>query len=386
MTIPSAPVDAVDETPRRPAVATADQDAPTLHRGSHRGLLSTFPNPADLANRPPDAIIVPTGRAATFLDAAIAVGRALSCPVIALCSRDARAEQAVRRATGLPGFIAADAVEPLLPGFETTTVLAGTKFHWDSDTALKRNVGLAVAAMAGWRHVVFLDDDMEIGRPSDLSAAASLLDAFAAAGLNNLGYPDNSAVCHAFRHVGGAQYSFIGSGALAVAVDRSVPFFPSVYNEDWLFLTDDKGLRSVAVTGTAYQKEFDPFLDRDVAGSQEFGDALAEGIFALFDAGGALADADEKYWEQFLADRYRLLIWILARIPEAGLRPEAKRSMTQSMLSALDRLNFIGPDNYIAYLQAWRRDRERWAEFLAGLPALGPVAALARLGLTAVTR
>ena len=48
-------------------------------------------------------------------------------------------------------------------------------------------------------------------------------------------------VCHAIRDTGGKQGTFVGGGALAVAVDRVDSFFPDIYNEDWFYLLRDDG-------------------------------------------------------------------------------------------------------------------------------------------------
>jgi hypothetical protein len=93
-----------------------------------------------------------------------------------------------------------------------------------SDLSLKRNIGLAVARMVGWDRVLFLDDDIIDVNPSHIRAAASLLGSHDVVGLKNVGFHDNSVVCHALRRVerslGMKQDTFVGGGAMAVAVDR----------------------------------------------------------------------------------------------------------------------------------------------------------------------
>lgn len=355
------------------------------HHGTHNHLLTPV-NRETGSQASVDAIVVPAARPVTNLDHALGLARALDCPVIVLCSGNATAERVLRRAPEAVRTITIDFGAPAVPEFETSGMLAGTRFQRHTDTSLKRNVGLAIARMVGWRRVVFLDDDMAVPNPMDLVIAASLLNSFAAVGLKNKGFPDNSVVCHAYRAVGEDQDSFIGSGALAVAADRVTSFFPSVYNEDWFFLLGDERLSPVTVAGTVTQRPFDPYVDPERAGSEEFGDSLAEGIFALLDGGGRIRDADERFWDQFLADRRRLITSVLTRIPALGRAGAEKARMTQALEAALDRLKLVTADVCVRYLKLWRRDRERWAAYLAGLPRAGVPEAAGRLGLTIASR
>ena len=106
------------------------------------------------------------------------------------------------------------------------------------DTSAKRNIGLMLCHMLGWKHVTFLDDDIEIPDPGDLERAAGLLDERNLVGLFVDGFPDNSVVCHAYRLAGGPQTSFIGGGAIVVETERTRSFFPDIYNEDWFYMLD----------------------------------------------------------------------------------------------------------------------------------------------------
>src|SRR5262249_35082843 len=140
-----------------------------------------------------------------------------------------------------------------------------------SDTSDKRNLGLLLARAIGWDRIAFFDDDIMIPNPEDLQDAARLLDYYAAVSLAVGGYPDNSVVCLAHRATGGFQETFIGGAALVVGRELMLSFFPKIYNEDWFFLLDDNQLKSVAVTGSAFQTPYDPYIHDWRARSEEFG-------------------------------------------------------------------------------------------------------------------
>ncbi|WP_328617880.1 hypothetical protein OHS18_18495 [Amycolatopsis sp. NBC_00355] len=116
----------------------------------------------------------------------------------------------------------------VVPGFATDKLLRATRFHWPVDTSLKPNLGLLLAILAGWKQIMFLDDDILLPEPSDVIA----IDRYPVVGLANAGMPDNSVVCHALRDVGAAQDVFIGGGALMVGEAAFSSFVPNIHNED----------------------------------------------------------------------------------------------------------------------------------------------------------
>jgi len=358
------------------------------HHGSHRDLLSEA-SPPQVSGDRVDAIIVPSARSAPYLRHAAGLASELGCPLVVLCSRRARGRDVIAdigEKYPLVDLVTIDVPAEVghpMPRFETSRMLAGTRLERRTDTSLKRNLGLLLARSVDWQRVVFLDDDIAVADPADLRRAVSLLDRHYAVGLAIGGYPDNSVVCHAHREAGGRQDTFVGGGALAVRMDRVKSFFPKVYNEDWMFLLDDVRLRPVAQVGLAVQQPYDPFADPDRARGEEFGDDLAEGIFALLDKGKRVKDADERYWRGFLADRAQLILDVIDRTAKLDdIDAGQRRRMLASLKAAYGRLQCTMPDQFVTYLRAWRADGTRWRRCLAELPTgLTVEAALAHLGL-----
>jgi hypothetical protein len=199
-----------------------------VHYPSHRELLQTDRR---RYRRRPDAIVVPTTRGETHLAAALALGESLGVPVLVLHSPPGATQP-----FGPPGPTESTVVltmaesRPALPDLETFRFFPNGS---TSDLHQKRNVALAIAHVAGWRTLFFLDDDIDTPRPGDVMRAVASLDRYTAAGLPALRYPDNSIVCHANRLIGRKQDVFVGGAALAVNVDQADSFFPDLYNEDW---------------------------------------------------------------------------------------------------------------------------------------------------------
>jgi hypothetical protein len=356
--------------------AQPDDSGPPHHHGSHRNLLDQVdlipPTSAEVdAIVVPvdvDAIVVPTARNAARMDESIRLAAELDCQLVALCSKWSSADHVSWRAAKSGVNVIAVDIERfptrLLPPLATSELLAGTVFERRTDTSKKRNLGLVLAHLAGWRRIVFLDDDITIPRPTDLLDAARLLDAYYGVGLAIGGFPDNSVVCHAYREVGGEQDTFIGGGALAVRTDIVDSFFPNIYNEDWFFLLDDAGLRPSAVTGQAIQLPYDPFKDDRRARSEELGDTLAEGIFALLDNDQKVQNADKIYWADFLEDRRKLIAKVIANVDAAERSPAEKDRMITALKAARGRSQLITPGICVDYLQALQEDRVRWRQHL----------------------
>jgi hypothetical protein len=355
-----------------------------LHHSSHQSLLRALPSvPGD---HHLDAIIVPTYRTPDTLDPVFRLAGELGCEVLVLCSQDADASAAVAMAVRHDAVaVAADtgsAPSPITLG--STRVARGVPFdRKQNDISLKRNIGLLVAHVTGWRRVLFLDDDITVGDPDHVRAAAGHLgrDGVAAVGLGISDYPDNSVVCHAHRMTGGDQDTFIGGGALAIDVARTGGFFPSIYNEDWFFLHDGLAVQAVGHLGDAQQSGYNPFEDPRRAYGQEFGDCLAEGLFALLDDARPVreATAGPDYWSGVLRRRAAFIESIRAR----NERPDVEAAL----LAARDALRLITPQRCIDFLREWRLDLDEWHGFRNSLETdLGVIGGLAKLGVLDVVR
>jgi hypothetical protein len=367
-------------------MATPVEPHVVYHHGSHTKLLRPL---SPHVERPAgvNAIVVPTARPHTYLTDVVDLAARLNSQLVLLCSHWADAGRAVEVARRKDvRAVAVDISVPAtrIPQFQTSEMLKRTRFEQKTDTSLKRNVGLAIARMVGWRHVLFLDDDIKVDSADDIRDAAALADSFAAVGLINAGFPDNSVVCHAYRRVGGIQGQFVGGGAMVVPGRRCSSFFPTIYNEDWFFLLNDEGrLSPVTATGKVDQKFYEPFRDPERARSEEFGDCLAEGVYALLDDNKRVRDAvNVAYWRQYLGVREQFIKDVLDKLPAAGLAKAEELRIEASLKGASGRLKHITPQLCVDYLNALHTDRKRWQQFLKRLPRRQSAAdALRYLGL-----
>ena len=333
------------------------------HHGSHRPLI--WPVDEATPTVKVDAIIVPTSRPVAYLKEAAAAARFLRCPLVTLHSK--RWTSAYAAAAHLDpevDLIAIDVPEAAqlrLPALETSRLLAGTMFERRTDVSTKRNLALVLSHALRWKRVVFLDDDIRVPTPGDLSKAVGLLDSHSAVGLAIGDFPDNSMVCHAFRQAGGWQETFIGGGALAVGVKGNRSFFPNVYNEDWFFVLEaGKRLHSVATVGQVLQNPYDPYRVERARG-EEFGDVLAEGTFWLLDQGKPASDGDLAHWREFLAHRKQFIEQVQGMVEgKASIDAKVRARMGEALTAALGRCKRITPELCVTYMKALASDQDRW--------------------------
>lgn len=353
------------------------------HRYSHGHLLV---HPEHVVAGDVPAIVVPTIRHPAGMRDSLRLARELDRPVVALCSQWSAAEIVLKEAEMLDApVIAVDVTGPnRLPVFTADVLLAGQRnLRRNTDVSVKRNLGLALARMMRWPHLAFLDDDITGLRPETIRQAGGLLRDYNVSAMRNVGYPDNSVVCHARREVGLPQDVFVGGGAMAVRINSRTPFFPTIYNEDWLFLVGRRNVEQVAVHGRVSQEPYDPFLSPERARSEEFGDCLAEGLFSLSELDRPMQAADERFWQAFLDDRIAMIDDILGRLARLR-RDERGARIVLALKAARGRCQIIDPAFCVAYLRAWQADLDVWKRFQSGLPAHDdPVTAFAALGLKA---
>jgi len=333
------------------------------HHGSHRRLLWAADDSMPQAKV--DAIIVPTVRPLEYLEEAARAARLLCCPLVTLHSPGvtsaSHADAYFDWSLDLIAIDVPGSAHLRLPVLETSQLLAGTIFERRTDVSTKRNLALVLSHMLRWRRVVFLDDDIHVPDPADLSRAVSLLDTHTAVGLGIGGFPDNSVVCHAFREAGGRQDSFIGGGALAVDIKRNRSFFPNVYNEDWFFVLDaGKRLQPVATVGRVLQGPYDPYHP-ERARAEEFGDVLAEGTFWLLDQDRSASEGDLAHWREFLTKRKRFIGRVIRMVESmSSIEYEERVRRVEALNAALGRLARITPELCVDYQKALVMDQERW--------------------------
>jgi hypothetical protein len=363
---------------------------PVRQNGTHDKLVSRTEQRKINTGLTLDAIVVPASRSAENLETAITLARAARSELLILCSHLATPAE-VNRVLAQRSFSRAIVIElPNNYGHELLdfnalasieSELPAACSYYTTNLSAKRNVGLLLARMVGWRRIFFLDDDIrDIGYP-DLQSTVSMLARYQTAGMRVTEFPDNSAACHAHRATRGAQDVFLSGAALAVDMQQDIGFFPNIYNEDWLFFYDDVADGQIGSSARRItQLRYDPFADPRRAAWQEFGDIIAEGLYALLDRGLGLKHSTHEYWSDFLHARHTFLKAILRR--SGTVEWEKREQLLLSVKAALQCSMTIEPGTIERYLQAWRQDLRDWQQRVGEITQTYPIeVALKELGL-----
>lgn len=372
----------------------------TKHVSSHASLLrdvsavSVSPASSRL-----DAIVVPAARPS--LQRLISLSAQLSVPLVVLCSRQAQADKVAARVEDTFGARALVIDVPddyqLLDHQPLTSdgAFRRASNERSSDLSLKRNLGLVLARLRGWKKILFVDDDIYQLQPRHISRLAGSLDRHPVASMASRYFPDNSVVCHARRLAGLGQDVFVSGAVLGVNTQHpAMSFFPDIYNEDWFFFAQHAAARSLPKIGEVRQDEYQPFTDPERAAREELGDVLAEGLYALFNgtSGWDLADqlraaAGRRHWQVFLEDRQSMISTTFDRLSSAQYISGSRASTTvhdaqKSLLRAADQLKRITPELCVDFIERWRADNDHWQKVLPDTgAALSEREAMSELGL-----
>ncbi|WP_037070320.1 MBL fold metallo-hydrolase, partial [Pseudonocardia acaciae] len=332
-----------------------------------------------------DAIVVPTGRSASWLHNVFQLGAATGTLVVTLSSGDSSSRDiaAVAAQYDNLAWIGIDVPNDYrheLLEFETSRHPAAS-FARTTDVSRKRNIGLLLAKMLDWKKIVFLDDDIVV-HPDQLDALGAALDRESVAGLSvtySRDYSVSGRILRRYEVRSDLEFFNFSGGAMGVAVDADHGFFAEVGGEDILFALDAYHRHSLTFAGTALQYSFGDG-DPARAAAEEFGDVLADEAFrssrgyrdgsSSFWADGAMADVlgHSSYWAGVIAHR-------LADLRAAAAMNHGEPRSTAMLRAAMDRYEPGRPDSITAesfaeFVRAYLADYRRWRSAWNSLPAM----------------
>jgi hypothetical protein len=334
-----------------------------------------------------DSIVVPTNRPVASLTPCMGLARETHIPLVVLCSKMVRSHQVIKMATdvGVKAYALDWPPHPANPlGIKFATSsdleLAAVSSVTTRDLGMKRNLGLVLARMLGWKRLMFLDDDIYGVTAEDVNALAAGLSGHSVSVLIPDKFEDNSVVCHANRLGGGQQGKFASAGGMGVQCDRDdLAFFPNIYNEDWFFFSAEAANRKIIKVGESMQVGYDPYDDPDRAAKEEFGDLLAEGLYARLDHGQGLHGADTTYWKAFIKNRrmfHANVAESLKRHPERDKDTKIGRDVRAAEVSvraARDQLDQISPELCDKFIKLWQADLVEWRRYVAMLDRIDSI-------------
>ena len=197
-----------------------------------------------------------------------------------------------------------------------------------------RNLGLDIAAAAGWRRIVFFDDDI-IMSADQVRDACRLLDDYPIAAFTAVQFPDHSVLRHADPDPPPVQP---GGGVMLVNLDWPHGRFPAIYNEDWFFMYGYAMRGGVAAAGNCIQLPYDPFVPARAAW-EEPGDLIAENLFGPRLPWGEAITARQQLHEKVAAtsaDGRVLAALAAGRAVLDGITPLAAERLAGAVTAGID--------------------------------------------------
>lgn len=373
----------------------AGKGKPLQHIPSHARLLhdvsrSPAPSTRSRLSRP-DAFVVPATRPASALTGIIELAAELETLLVVLCSRQAHIEQVaervgrIHRARALVVQVDEDYRLPYEAFRTSSSAFTGANGGRVSDLSPKRNFGMLLARLLGWTRLVFIDDDITV-RKQDIARLTAQLDSHQIASMVCRHFPDNSVFCHARRLARLHQDVFATGAVLGVnCSDLPLPFFPDIYNEDWFFFGDAAARRRLTKAGEAEQLRYDPFAEPARAEHEEFGDLLAEGLYALIEMNGPGRSfrqvthlATERYWSSYIDVRRHDLADTRSRLGEFASRDTgsddvAHASKSLEAAQGLYSDEMITAERCVQFLEAWQADIAAWGRTYPHTNNLGSI-------------
>ncbi len=139
------------------------------------------------------------------------------------------------------------------------------------------------------------------------------------------------------------RFRALSGAALGVntSSDRCLEVFRDVYNEDWFALAGEAESSGVANVGDVRQLPYNPFENPQRAAHEEFGDLVAEGLYALSNDGLSVSLATEAYSAGFIGGRRRLVADIAREIAQNETNELVQAST--SLQSAQYQLDIVTP-------------------------------------------
>jgi hypothetical protein len=333
------------------------------------------------------------------LNLAVELALAHQCLLVVICSREAKIEEFpadLAERLGLLLILTSlkDCDPEWLPTLKCTDHKL-SKLRRSNDVGSKRNIGLALAVSLGWEYLLLVDDDIQSAadgptlNANHLTRTLSVMQndpQLEAIGWTLEDYDDNSVVGHARPLADLPQGIFIGGGALLLRCGPELPFFPDIYNEDWLFLIALAGgardyKKALGLGGRVHQRSYEPFRPAR-ARSEEVGEIIGECLMNLLeDHGPRYARAlTPGYWRRSLSNRWKLLQLIKERVrrlptqagggstgARAAIDPADRRHLVDSMTAAQDVHKEVRPMELLDFVRAWRDDEEIWQQHLRKL-------------------
>jgi hypothetical protein len=233
------------------------------------------------------------------------------------------------------------------------------KIKWD--LPYKRNFAINYSVVNSYEKILLLDDDIVFQDSTIPNRLAWQLNNFWVSGAYSTGQIDTSVVGSVLVSLGAKHQNFVSGNCLGINIKKHAPFFPDIYNEDWLAILPALFKEKVVLIGgvTQLPRLYDE-KDKRIIYFQEFGELIVDEIYSkindhifktdFFDFIRSLID--DGFWETVILNR---LEWF-DRIIEYANDP----LYIATLVTAKERLGSIRKEECTDFLNNWIKQIILW--------------------------
>lgn len=237
------------------------------------------------------------------------------------------------------------------------------------DLPIKRNFAIWHAKDVGHQTILLLDDDIRF--KDNFLTFRKMLHAVhqtAITGAYSIGEFDTSLTGSIAMQYGITRPVFFSGNCLGINLLKFKPFFPNIYNEDWLSILPAILRKEAALVGPVIQLPRRVTCVKDTAKHQEFGEIIADELYSRLEKAhkdNCFTDflnlfLNTEHWENVLGDRVRWLSLLRERAKVEDLSSGDKETEVEILDAAIDSCGTLKPDDFIGFINKWKIEYSDW--------------------------
>ena len=229
------------------------------------------------------------------------------------------------------------------------------------DLPLKRNFAVLFSKQNSFKKILLLDDDIRFNDKNIAFSLCNSLEKYWISSCYSVGEIDTSLV----GTVANDDRKFFSGNCLGINTEKFTPFFPEIYNEDYLAILPAIINQKAILAGEVSQLTREITDYRQIAQFQEFGELITDDIYEHISLKenqySHIADLIIKlcnlsHWEKVIKDR---ALWL--KVLEDFANDDNQKNI---IFGAKESLLQITPKRCVDFLETWLKQKLEWKEYL----------------------
>lgn len=243
------------------------------------------------------------------------------------------------------------------------------------DLPYKRNFAVWYGKLNSYKKILLLDDDIRFTTfESSVQKLLYALDQNWVAGAYSTGEFDTSLTGSVAMKLGIKRPGFLSGNCLAINLNTFIPYFPYIYNEDWLALLPAIIKKKATIVGPILQLPKIVSKVDALSKFQEFGEIIADEIYShithpfrfksLLNLIDCINHCD--HWENVFEDRYQWLMTLKTLVCIENNDGNDLRILD----AACSELAMINSSDCVTFLNKWQGEYSSWVNSLKYQPVV----------------